>query len=166
MHMTTRAYNRLRRRVARATGRKLPKAPSLPKGVNANEARFNRMILGGRGKFEPVKIEITNVNRRVYTPDFFAALSLDMGGGEFVEAWPLVEVKGGYKLQSEDRARLAWEIAAEQKAWGKVVFVWARWRPRGKCYECEAWGWKGGTVARADCRTTEDFAKLLKGVVR
>ncbi len=166
MHMTTRAYSRLRRKVARATGRKLPKAPPLPKGMNANEARFNRMILGGLGRFEPAKIEITAVNRRVYTPDFATCLTLDMGGGESVEAWPLVEVKGGYRLQSEDRARLAWEIAAERFARGKVVFVWARWRPRGKCYECEAWWRRGGAVAKADCRTSEDFANLLKGVVR
>lgn len=165
MHMTTRAYNRLRRRVARATGRKLPKAPSLPKGVNANEARFNRMILGGCGKFEPVKIEITNVNRRVYTPDFFAELSLDMGGGEFVEAWPLVEVKGGYKLQSEDRARLAWEVAAECTI-PEHVFVWARWKPRGRVYECEAWSGRGERRAAADCRTKDEFLALLTEVTK
>ncbi len=163
MHMTTRAYSRLRRKVARATGRNLPKAPPLPKGMNANEARFNRMILGGLGRFEPAKIEITTVNRRVYTPDF--GVDIDSVATETrIEVF--VEVKGGYRLQSEDRARLAWEIAAERFARGKVVFVWARWRPRGKCYECEAWWRRGGAVAKADCRTSEDFANLLKGVVR
>ncbi len=133
-----------------------------PDGQNENEARFNRVILGGRGRFEPRHFTITNVNCRRYTPDF--GVDVDSVATEArIEVF--VEVKGSYKLQSEDRARLAWEIAAEN-ADAASVFVWARWRPMGRVYECEAWARRGERIANADCNTPEKFIALLWEVVR
>lgn len=151
---------RLARKAAAKAARKRAR-PLRPDGRNENEARFDRMILGGRGVYEPCRIEVTSVNRRVYTPDFETKVALPKGGTATVYA----EVKGGYRLQSEDRARLAWEIAAERFAGPGIVFAWARWVPKGRLYECEAWARHGERVAVGfRCRTPEDFAALVREV--
>lgn len=156
-----RSVVRLARKAAAKAARKRLK-PLRPDGRNENEARFDRMILGGRGVYEPCRIEVTSVNRRVYTPDFEAKVSLPGGGSATVYA----EVKGGYRLHSEDRARLAWEVAAERFAAPGVVFAWARWVPKGRLYECEAWGLHGDrVVSNFPCRTPEDFARCVREVV-
>ena len=133
-----------------------------PDGQNENEARFNRVILDGRGAYEPSKFYITRINKRVYTPDF--AITLHNITRE-TQKDVFVEVKGSYKLQSEDRARLAWEVAAENTT-PEHVFVWARWKPRGRVYECEAWSGRGARRATADCRTKDDFLALLTEVAK
>jgi hypothetical protein len=132
-----------------------------PDGQNENEARFNRMILGGIGKYEPSHFYITRVNKRVYTPDFAITLH---NVTKQTRTDVFAEVKGSYKLQSEDRARLAWEVAAENTI-PEHVFAWARWTPRGRFYECEAWARRGERRATANCRTKDDFIALLKEVV-
>jgi len=149
--MKLREYNRLRRKIARATGRKLP-AVRLPHGMNQNERRFRRMILNGAGSYEPIKIAVTEVNQRHYTPDFVYAT------GDLKVA--IVEVKGSYKLQSEERARLAWEIAAEKDI-TRSVFVWARYNR--SAYDCEAWFDNGHRIVTRRCHTNDDFEQLLKG---
>lgn len=118
--------------------------------MNANEARFQRQILEGRGRYEPVRITITRRKERKYTPDFL----FETEGG--VRA--IVEVKGAYKLQSEERARLAWEIAAEGDATG-AVFVWARARRGG--YDCEAWFDNGRRIEKRRVANGEDFGRLI-----
>ena len=89
MRMTRASYNRLRRKVARATGKKLPVAP---RGPNVNEQRFNRLILAGHGNFEPPKVEITN-SGKVYTPDLCYA-GPNLGKGSRIV---MIEVKGTYR---------------------------------------------------------------------
>lgn len=141
-------YRKLIRNRGRGAKPRIPR----PCGMNENEARFNRTVLGGRGLYETTHFEITRTKRRRYTPDFLTC----------VGPWrAVVEVKGGYRLQSEDRARLAWEIAAETCGDPSVAFVWARWNGTARAYDCEAWS-GGGTVRRtAACRTRDDFDGLV-----
>lgn len=126
-------------------------------GMNANESRFNLMLLGGRGRYEPYGITVTRVAKRRYTPDFAAVVC-----GVTVVA----EVKGDYRLHSEDRARLAWEIAAEANDDPNCVFVWARWNGTVRAYDCEAWSGCGTVRRTAACRTRDDFARLLADCLR
>lgn len=117
---------------------------------NSNEARFRRMALGGQGAYEPTHIRITRTTERVYTPDFlFTTDDLHV---------VYVEVKGAYRLQSEDRARLAWEIAAEKIS--DAVFVWAKWN-RG-AYDCEAWFDGGAKVRKGRVASPQDFNTLIE----
>ena len=122
-------------------------------GMNANESRFNLMLLGGRGRYEPFGITVTRVAKRRYTPDFAARVC-----GVTVVA----EVKGDYRLHSEDRARLAWEIAAEANDDPSCVFVWARWRKAGRLYRCEFWPRRCREPYEADCRTTDEFDDAVR----
>lgn len=120
--------------------------------MNANESRFNLMLLGGRGRFEPFGITVTRVAKRRYTPDFAAVV-----GARTV----IAEVKGDYRLHSEDRARLAWEIAAEANDDPSCVFVWARWRRTGRLYRCEFWPRGCREPYEADCGTADEFADAV-----
>ena len=124
-----------------------------PKGENVNERRFNRSILAGRGHYEPCHILLTKKTKRRYTPDY---LYETKDGTHSV----FVEVKGDYKLGSEARARLAWEIAAE-RAPKTDTFVWARWDKVHHGYECELW--RGKITLNKFCRTNADFEDLVKG---
>lgn len=146
-------YRKLIRNRGRGARPRIPR----PCGMNENEARFNRTVLGGRGLYETTHFEITRTKRRRYTPDFAAVVC-----GVTVVA----EVKGDYRLHSEDRARLAWEIAAEACDNPSVAFVWARWNGTVRAYDCEAWS-GGGTVRRtAACRTRDDFDRLIADCLR
>lgn len=136
-----------------AKGKGRDKKLSLPKTMNPNEARFQKNVLNGLGKYEGVRLIITRTKARKYTPDF---VYVHTAGEPAV----YIEVKGSYKLQSEDRARLAWEIAAESCC---NCFVWAKYISRGM-YECEAWYGAGTRIAKGVVANNEDFTKLLKGV--
>lgn len=140
----------LLKKAAKSRGRGV-KIPALPKGMNANESRFKRQILGGRGKYEPIKITITRRNERKYTPDFVYLC-------ENLTKMAIIEVKGSYKLQSEERARLAWEIAAENDNM-MATFVWARYSRGG--YECEAWFDSGRRMVKRRITTNAEFEQLL-----
>lgn len=84
------------------------------------EKRYNRDILGGRGRFEPVTLRLPGGGR--YTPDF---MTVDDGVITFHE------VKGSYRLGSQGRAHTAFhEAAAYYPMWR---FVWAHWT--GKTWE-------------------------------
>jgi hypothetical protein len=144
-------------RKAAKSRRAKAKAPALPKrGMNANEARFNRQILGGEGLYEVVSFDLTRVKGRKYTPDF------SLRKGEALIA--IIEVKGSYKLYSEDRARLAWEIVAERVPGvvdgSKVVFVWARFSRGG--YDCEAWYDCGRVILKRRVTSREEFDRFLQ----
>lgn len=149
-------------RKAAKSRRAKAKAPALPKkGMNANEARFNRQILGGEGLYEVASFDLTRVKGRKYTPDF----SFRKREGEAQIA--IIEVKGSYKLYSEDRARLAWEIVAERVPGvvegAKVVFVWARFSRGG--YDCEAWHDCGRVILKRRVTSREEFDRFLQDAV-
>lgn len=149
-------------RKAAKSRRAKAKAPALPKkGMNANEARFNRQILGGEGLYEIASFDLTRVKGRKYTPDF----SFRNRKGKAQIA--IIEVKGAYKLHSEDRARLAWEIVAERVPGvvegAKVVFVWARSSHGG--YDCEAWYDCGRVILKRRVTSREGFDRFLQDAV-
>ena len=122
-------------------------------GANNTEKAFNFYILGGIGRFHPKPFVVSRVSSRRYTADYRY---------EYEGVPVIVEVKGSYRLPSEGRARLAWELAAEQNHGS--VFVWAR-NVRSTMWEIEAWYRGGKTTSRAICYNTADFHKLLQGVL-
>lgn len=82
--------------------------------MTQTEARYNRDMLGGVGRFEPVSLRLPGGGR--YTPDF---MTVDDGVVTFHE------VKGSYRLGSQGRAYTAFhEAAAYYPMWR---FVWAHW---------------------------------------
>jgi hypothetical protein len=82
------------------------------------ERRYNRDVLGGRGRFEAVSLRLPGGGR--YTPDF---MTVDDGVVTFHE------VKGSYRLGSQGRAFTAFhEAAAYYPMWR---FVWAHWTGEG-----------------------------------
>lgn len=108
-----------------------------PKGPNATEAKYLREIINpGYADcrhsiiYQPVPIVITNVTKREYTADFLVTATNTNS-----EKPTFHEVKGSYHLPTHDRARLAWEIAAE--AHPEWDFVWAELTRRG--WEIERW---------------------------
>lgn len=86
------------------------------------EKRYNRDVLGGKGRFEAVTLRLPGGGR--YTPDF---MTIDDGRVTFHE------VKGSYRLGSQGRAFTAFhDAAAYYPMWR---FVWARWT--GKAWKRE-----------------------------
>lgn len=76
------------------------------------EERYNRSVLGGKGRFEAVCLYLPGGGR--YTPDF---MTIDGGVVTFHE------VKGSYRLGSQGRAHTAFfEAVAAFPMWR---FVWA-----------------------------------------
>lgn len=145
---------KIRGLVRKALKRARSKTPALPSsgGMNSNEARFNLLCLGGKGKYESEKIIITRIKRRKYTPDFVVSVA----GRKVV-----IECKDSYKLRSEDRSRLAWEIAAENDC--SRLFVWARHCRTGG-YDCEVWGNRGEVRIKGKVFACEDFAEMIGGI--
>lgn len=108
-----------------------------PKGPNATEAKYLREILSHGCDdcrhaiiYQPAPIVITNVTKREYTADFLVATT-----SANARRPTFHEVKGSYRLPTHERARLAWEIAAE--AHPEWDFVWAELTRRG--WEIERW---------------------------
>lgn len=104
------------------------------RGPNATETKYLREIVNpgyndGRHliSYEPAPIVITRTTSREYTADFLVQ------GADMRPTYH--EVKGSYRLPTHDRARLAWEIAAE--AHPEYDFVWAELTRRG--WEIERW---------------------------
>ena len=86
------------------------------------EQKYNREILGGLGRFEPVSLHLPGGGR--YTPDF---MTVEDGVVTFHE------VKGSYRLGSQGRAYTAFhEAAAYYPMWR---FVWAHWT--GREWDCK-----------------------------
>ena len=88
--------------------------------MTKTEERYNRDVLGGKGRFEAVTLRLPGGGR--YTPDF---MTLDDGIVTFHE------VKGSYRLGSQGRAYTAFHDAAASYPMWK--FVWAHWT--GKAWE-------------------------------
>ena len=80
---------------------------------NKTEAEYNRLHLGGVGKYEPITLRLPGGSR--YTPDW-----MTVEDGVTV----LHEVKGGYRLHSHGRALTAFREAVA--AFPCFRFVWAR----------------------------------------
>ena len=122
------------------------------RGPNATEARYRREELRDVPehlvKYEGKTFTITNVTKREYTPDW--VVSANYG---FPPQYH--EVKGSYKLGSEDRARLAWEIAAERNP--NAIFVWAVLTKRG--WEIEEWQ-DGGKLIRDRLAGEEEYRNV------
>lgn len=90
------------------------------------EQKYNREVLGGKGRFEAVTLHLPGGGR--YTPDF---MTIDDGVVTFHE------VKGSYRLGSQGRAYTAFhEAAAYYPMWR---FVWAHWT--GKAWERKTTPW-------------------------
>ena len=85
-------------------------------GMNKTELAYQREILHGKGRYEPVTFHLLGGCR--YTPDF---LTIDDGIPTFHE------VKGSYRLESEGRAWTAFNSAAAQYPF----FRWI-WAVKGK----------------------------------
>ena len=97
----------------------VPLLPATGK-MTQTEERYNRDVLGGKGRFEAVTLRLPGGGR--YTPDF---MTIDDGRVTFHE------VKGSYRLGSQGRAFTAFhDAAAYYPIWR---FVWAHWN--GKAWE-------------------------------
>ena len=97
------------------TRRKPPLRP-FGAGMNKTEQAYQREILHGKGRYEPVTFHLLGGCR--YTPDF---MTIDDGIPTFHE------VKGSYRLESEGRAWTAFNSAAAQFPF----FRWL-WAVKGK----------------------------------
>ena len=80
--------------------------------MTATEKRYQRDVLLGKGRFEPITLVLPGGSR--YTPDF---LTVEDG------VPTLTEVKGSYRLGSQGRALTAFREAAS--AFPFFRFVWA-----------------------------------------
>lgn len=177
LRFSTAVYNRLRKRVEKATGKKLPalKRPAQKKnqalGPNLTELSFNRTILAGQGSFigqdrRACSFTLTSLGSR-YTPDFtYAGPKLDT---QKVPRFVIIEVKGKYRSKKdaeliERRSRLAWEVASDQHP--EYDWVWAKLKRRGE-WECTLRDGRDapGETFKKLCRSNADFEKLLKGKV-
>lgn len=87
------------------------------RGPNKNEEMFNRLVLGGRGKFEVITLHLPGGSR--YTPDFVTFDKTDEG---LLVAVHLYEVKGTYRLNSQGRTLTAWREA--RAAFPEFTFHW------------------------------------------
>lgn len=84
---------------------------------NKNESAFNRIVLGGRGLFEPLTIRLPGGSR--YTPDF---VTFEKDADGTLRSVHLYEVKGSYRLGSHGRALTAWREA--RAAFPEFSFHW------------------------------------------
>lgn len=165
MGMSLTAYNRLRKKIAKHTGRKLPAIKRInPLGANLTEQRFNRQILAGKGQFigtdRTHSFTVSALGSR-YTPDF-AYTEKTKNASRSV----MIEVKGKYRTQKdadliERRSRIAWEVCAEK--YPDCKWVWAKFLRRG-LWRVEAVTKQGDDVAVAECRSQKDFSELLRRV--
>ena len=139
--MTAKAFLKNYRRVKNAwIPRQRKTATGKHRGPNATEARYRREVLRGIHpslvSYESRSFTITKTTKREYTPDWVVTPNTGGLPPEYHE------VKGSYKLGSEDRARLAWELAAEQNP--GALFFWAVLTRRG--WEIEEWTDGGKTI--------------------
>jgi len=99
-------------------GKKWP-SKAKASGPNATEAEYNRLFLGGKGRYEAVALRLPGGAK--YTPDW---MSVSFGGNEQVQVITLTEVKGSHRFPSEGRSRLAFDVA--KKEFPMFRFVWAK----------------------------------------
>lgn len=104
------------------------------KKMSSAESRYLYGVLGGKGAYEAEQLRITpdNCEKHIYTPDFVSSEDTWCGLPRVVYH----EVKGSYRLQSQDGARLRWCFAALANPY--AVFVWAKETP-AKRWDIEVW---------------------------
>ena len=116
-------------------------APKVVKWTQAERSYFYG-VLGGTGKYEGEELRITpsECEKHSYTPDFVTELeqNYQVGGHTFLhQAKVYHEVKGEYRLQSQDGARLRWCFAAISHP--SDVFVWAKMAKTKGYWDIEVW---------------------------
>lgn len=108
---------------------------------SAPERRYHSTVLHGRGLYEAEHIRFTpeHAERHCYTPDFMTQVSVD-GATRVVYH----EVKGSYRLGSQDAARLRFIMSSVVRPY--AYFVWAKER-RNRLWEIDVV--RGGHVIAA-----------------
>lgn len=110
------------KKMLKSSRRKSPRAKA-DKSWSEPEKRYFHGVLRGVGKYESERIRITPefAERHVYTPDFTTTF-------EGLDCQMLVyhEVKGSYRLQSQDAARIRFIVASVMRV--NAYFVWAKER--------------------------------------
>lgn len=112
---------------------------------SGSEQRYFHGVLRDRGEYEGETIRITpeDMERHEYTPDFVTLVE-DMHTESVRKVYH--EVKGNYRLQSQDAARLRWCFAA--KAHPESIFVWAKEMEARSVWQVEIWYDGGRTRIR------------------
>ena len=112
-----------------ARGRK-PLAASSQKRWSETERRDFAQVLHGLGTYEGEEIRITpdDCEKHIYTPDFV----IDTPCGRVYH-----EVKGSWRLASQDAARLRFSFAALARP--RATFVWAKEERRRGLWTVEVW---------------------------
>ena len=146
--------NEYRQYLERRHGKKV----SVDRGWSGSEKRYFHGVLHDQGEYEGETIRITpeDMERHEYTPDFVTLAECTVRSGELhADAVRKVyhEVKGNYRLQSQDAARLRWCFAA--KAHPEAIFVWAKEMPNNWAWQVEVW-FDGGRT-RLKERNVIDF---------
>ena len=111
-------------------------------GPNKTEAQFNRDILFGEGKYEPLTLLLPSGVK--YTPDWLFA-----DDGEVY----LVEVKGSYHLPTMGRSVMAFKIACEQ--FPMFSFVFAELGKDGRTWNVGVY--KGGALIKSVRGTAKEL---------
>lgn len=122
------------------------------------ERRYFYGVLRGVGRYEACRLRITPdyCEEHVYTPDFTTEHvdKIDIGGHVISKTVRVHhEVKGSYRLGSQDGARLRWTFAAI--AHPEDVFVWAKESRRKGLWDIEIWGLGG--IDREKARGVRGF---------
>lgn len=113
-------------------------------GPNKTEARFNREMLLGRGKYEALTLHLPGGVK--YTPDFV----FENEGKVY-----LAEVKGGYRLPTHGRSVMAFKVACSE--FPMFGFVFAELRGDGRTWKVGVY--EGGLLKH----TAEGTALELHG---
>jgi len=156
--------------LARKGGKDGPRRVRASKAWSGPERRYFATVLGGRGVYEGEVIRITpgECERHEYTPDFVTeAETLDSvygprGRSLMSPSAPIAhkvyhEVKGSYRLGSQDAARLRWCFAALARP--DAVFVWAKEQGKSGLWTVEVWRHGGRTRDRARNVLRFEFGK-------
>jgi len=96
-------------------------------GPNATEQRYRDACISqfAEARYEAVTFRLANGHR--YTPDWIV-----LACGKIAQCH---EVKGGYRMHSHGRARLAFDQAKIE--WPGIKWVWAQWNSKMKTWEIE-----------------------------
>lgn len=166
MRMKLSQYNRLRKRVEKSTGRKLPAAPKRT-GADLTELKFARTILGNIGTFVGNKRKCYGIKVSqsgiIYTPDFIYPTPPIDGRSRIA----IIEVKlKKYRSPKDQRlikseSRTKWEVCGD--LYPQYDFVWAEYATKGN-WEIEIRFGNTQDRIKGVCRTNDDFEKLLKGI--
>jgi len=151
--------------LARKGGKDGPRRVRASKAWSGPERRYFANVLGGRGVYEGEVIRITpgECERHEYTPDFVTEavyvpiFRTSSASGVAIAHKVYHEVKGSYRLGSQDAARLRWCFAALARP--EAVFVWAKEHGKSGLWTVEVWRNGGCTRDRARNVLRFEFGK-------